>query len=197
MIELPEIPAPNGAEPYFLDPGTNQRGAIGGPTIRLDRAGARYGVSISYAPMRSQTARVFVSRLVRAKSEGVRIPFPLLHQVQGSPGAALVNGADQAGRTLALKNLTPGYLFKEGSWLSIEDANGQHYLHNVATATRAAADGTASLPLCELLRRPFDDECSVHVAKPMIEGFVLGDQQNWTLSVGDFVQLQFAIEEAA
>lgn len=197
MIELPETPGPNGADPYFFDPGLNLRGALGGPTVRLDRLGARYGVAVTYPPMYANDAKVFISRLIRAKSEGLRMPYPLLGVVQGGAGSPLIDGADQTGRTLNIKGVTPGYLFKEGSWLSIEDANGQHYLHNVAASTRAPANGEVALPLCEMLRRPFANEDIVHVGRPMIEGFVQGDQQSWTLSIGNFVQLQFAIEEAA
>lgn len=196
MIELPASPAPNGVTPRLIDYGAVLRSPTGGASLRLDRAGSRFAAEVSFPPMKADTARVFVSRLLDAKSEGLRIEFPLLDVPQGSPGAPVVDGAGQAGKTLNVRGLTPGYVAKEGYWLSIEDADGQHYLHNVRATVRAAADGTASLAITPALRVPFADGATVHLAKPMIEGLVDGNEFSWQIPVNRLIALAVTIEEA-
>lgn len=196
-IELPEHIGPASVELYHLDPGLNIRGPVGGPTVRLDRLGARYGARVTMPPMYAEDAREFLPRLIRGKSTGIRIPVPLVGEVQDGAGSPVVNGAEQSGRTLSLRGVAAGYFFRAGSWLSIVDATGQHYLHMVYAAVRAPSNGVVDVELCELLREPFADGATVHVAKPMIEGFIQGNQQDWVLQPGNIVTFQFEIEEAA
>src|SRR3546814_1909417 len=66
-------------------------------------------------------SRIFIARLLKAKREGLRIPYPLIDVPQGAPGSPVVDGADQSGTTINLRGLTPGYAAKEGYWLSIEE----------------------------------------------------------------------------
>ena len=196
MIELPSCPAPNGASPSLYDRGYTVEGAAGGASLRVDRPGSRYRIAVTYPVMDAETARIFVSRLIRAKSQGLRIPYPLQGVNQGSAGAPVVDGADQQGTSIAIRNCTPGHRFKEGYWLSIEGADGQHYLDNIAATVDAGADGTCTLPLSLPLRTPFADGAAVHAAKPMIEGLVEGDEVNWNLALAGLAQLSFAIREA-
>ena len=146
--------------------------------------------------MPAKVARVFVSRLLAAKSEGLRIEYPLLGESQGIPGAPVIDGAAQAGMTIAVRGLTPHYACKEGFWLSIEDASGQHYLHNCRATVVAGADGRAVLPITPALRVPFADGAVIHLAKPMIEGLVDGDEWGWQIPVNRLIALAVTIEEA-
>ncbi|MEM6907172.1 MAG: hypothetical protein AAF494_00715 [Pseudomonadota bacterium] len=180
-----------------MDYGFTLEGALGGASVRIDRPGSRFMASVSYPLMQPEVARVFVARLIRAKSEGLRIPYPLLRLSQNGSGAPVVDGADQSGSTINLRGFNPGFQFREGGWLSIEDASGQHYLHNVAALTTAASDGRMALPIAPMLRAPFADGASVHVAKPMIEGVIEGESADWTLRVDHLTQLSFTIKEAA
>lgn len=196
MIELPASPAPNNAQPALMDFGMILRPSTGAAASRLDRKGSRYRATISYPPMKPETADVFVSRLLRAKSEGLRIPYPLLRS-QGSPGSPVVDGAGQTGKTLDIRGLNVGYAIREGFWLSVEDASGQHYLHNAGSTARVGADGLATITLAEELRTPFADGATVNLAVPMIEGFVTGDSWGWTIPVERLIAVQFEMEEAA
>ena len=197
MIELPADPAPNGVSPSLLDYGMVLKPSTGAAASRLDRKGSRFRLDVSFPPMKADAARVFISRLLRAKSEGLRIPFPLLDVPQGSPGSPVVDGAGQTGKSLDVRGLTPGYAVKEGFWLSIEDASGQHYLHNVAAAVRAASDGTATLTITPELRTPFADGATINLAVPMVEGFVDGNAWQWAVPVEKLIALSFPLEEAA
>lgn len=193
MIELPERPAPNGVTPRLIDYGSIMRSPVGGASLRLDRSGSRFAAQITFPPMRAETARIFISRLLDAKSEGLRIEFPLQFS-QGSPGAPVVDGAGQAGKTLAIRGLTPGYRFKEGYWLSIVK-DGRHYLHNCRSTVAADATGDATISITPALRVPFPDGAVIHLAKPMIEGLVDGNEWTWAIQLDGLTALAVPIEE--
>lgn len=197
MIELPANPAPNNAQPGMLDFGFVLRPSSGAAAQRINRGGSRYTLAVSFPPMRPETARVFVARLQQAKREGLRMPYPLLGASQGAPGAPLIDGTDSIGTTLKLKSLTAGYAVREGYWLTVIDAAGALYLHQVATTVFAAADGKAVLALTIPLRCALANNAAVLLAKPMIEGIVTSEV-NWVLPVNRIVSgIGFAIEEAA
>ena len=196
MIELPELPAPNSVSPALIDFGFVQRPALGARATRIERAGSRYSAQIGFPPMRADVARVFVSRLLRAKSEGLRIEFPLLEISQSPCGTPLVDGAGQAGKTLNIKGLTPHYAFREGYWLTLVDGfDGARYLHNCGTTVAAGADGRATIALAESLRAPFADGATILLAKPTIEGFVTGESWDWQIPVERLIALSVPIEE--
>ena len=193
MIELPSSPAPNGMEPVVLDPGLIQRGAS---STRVDRLGGRYRIGFSYPPMPADKARTFTGRLTRAKREGVKVTLPLIVP-QGSPGAVVVDGEDQAGTTLNVRGMNVGYPAKEGFWLTIVDANGQGYLHQLTETVRADGAGEATLTVEPPLREFFADGATVEMGAPWIEGFVDGEDWGWSVPVNRLVSVAFTVEEFA
>lgn len=195
MIEFPDNIAPNGATPTLVDYGGVLRSAIGGATQKIDRLGSRFRVELTYPPMSEVDGRIFVSRLIRAKREGLRVEYPLLSVDQGLPGSPVINGAGQVGFALSVRGLTPNYVGKEGYWLSIQRA-GQHYLHNVAANFAASAGGIASITIFPALRIPFLDGDIVNLGKPMIEGIVDGDEIGWQISLAHLIEFSVTIEES-
>lgn len=195
MIDLPAFPSPNGADLALQDFGTMLVPGLGGPVQRVNRMGSRFRGTFTLPPMRMKAGRVWIARLIRGKTEGVRMPLPLLDFDPGAPGNVLINGADQAGSSLTVDGATPNYVFREGQPFSIE-TGGKHHLYMVAQETLANASGQATLPITPMLRRPHlnDDVC--HFGKPMIEGFIMGDELAWNLALGHFVGIQFDIAES-
>ena len=197
MIELPELPGPNGAAPSLLDFGINLVPPTGARELRVDRPGSRFQVEISYPPMEPAKSRVFVSRLLEAKRKGLRIEYPLLGQSQGIPGSPVMDGAGQSGTTITVRGFTPHYAFKEGFWLSIEDASGQHYLHNCRSNGLASATGEATIQIEPALRNPFADGAVIHFGKPMVEGLPQGSEWGWAIPVNGLIALSVPIREVA
>jgi hypothetical protein len=195
MIELPDDIGPASLTMGLIDYGGVLRPALGGPLQRVNRLGSRFRASVSLPPLEGHRAGAFRVRLVRAKAEGLRMEIPL-QQAQGAPGAPVVDGAGQAGTSIDLRGLTPGYVGKEGYWLSIVK-DGQHYVHMLAAAMVVASDGTATASIVPALRTAFPDGAVVHLSKPMIEGVVLGDEMAWEVSLARHTMLSFDIEEAA
>lgn len=197
MIELPDGVVPNGFSPALIDYGGILRPPTGGAIQRINRLGNRFRVSVSLPPIpNKELGRVVVSRLLKAKTEGIRIELPLAGVEQGSPGAPLVNGAGQAGGSIIADGFRPGYGASEGFWLNIV-TGGQYYLYNVAAPAQANGDGEATLSLTPLLRKSPADNDVIVLQKPMIEGLVIGDEVGWSISLAHHIGISFDIEEAA
>lgn len=198
MITLPEGVVPNGADPTLLDFGGIIRPSTGAKILRLDRGGNRYRVAMTLPIRSGEDARRVVSRLLAAKSEGLKVEYPLQGVYQGTPGSFVVDGAGQSGNTILLRGGTPHYAAKEGFWLTIHDgdATTQGYLHNAKAQSIADGSGGMELIVTPNLRIPFPDGAHVELAKPTIEGSVEGDV-SWSLAIGELVDnLNFVIEEA-
>ena len=196
MIDLPDEPGPVSATPALLDFGAFLTPPLGGPLQRIDRLGGRFRISVSMPPLRGAQGRVWVSRLIRGKSEGVRMPLPLQGFDPGAPGSPVVDTAGQAGSTLKLRGCTPNYIFREGQFFSVV-TGGRHHLISVAAETIAGSDGKVTLPIHPLIRVQHLDGDVVHVGKPMIEGFVVGEELAWEMQLAGFVGLSFELQEAA
>ncbi|PNU02522.1 hypothetical protein [Novosphingobium guangzhouense] len=201
MILLPEHPAPNGATPRVLDFGGFQEGAAGAETQRINQLGNRYAVSFTLPKLKNdRDGRIWVNRLLKALQEGGRMPYPLLDFYPGTPnradGSAVeVDGAGQAGKLLAIRNLQPNYAFCEGQPISLEIA-GQHYFDFVAETAIADAAGKVTIRLTQMLRKPAPDGAVLHVAKPMIEGFIMGNPVSWELALERNTTVSFEIRES-
>lgn len=195
MITLPDSPAPNGAAPAVIDFGFELRPATGAAVSRINRPGNRLKIEFGFPPMTADTARTFVSRLMRAKTEGLRIAYPLLDQSQGNPGSPVVDGALSAGTTLYLRLINPDYTIKEGYWLTLIDSAGAHYLHNVAAQVVVGSDGKATVTIEPPLRcLPVDGNAAL-LAAPLVEGLVTS-VTGWDLGVDRLVRVAgFTLEE--
>ncbi len=121
--------------------------------------------------------------------------YPLIGFNPGSPGAFTVNGAGQSGTSLAIKGGTPRYAFKEGQPFSMI-VNGQSYFDFIAAPTIADASGNATITLTQMLRVSPTNGAALNFAKPIFEGFVMGDALSWELSLERHVGLSFDIAEA-
>lgn len=194
MIELPDDIVPNAATPRLLDFGFVQE-TVGGGSFRIDRPGNRFEVELSFPPMTGETARIAIARLARAKTEGLRVPYPLQGVSQDALGTPLVDGADSGGIVLKLKGLVPGCLIKEGFWLDHAASDGSRRLHYVCQTVRAGADGKATLTVEPPMRAFPEDGDAVTLGEPVIEGVIVSDL-SWQLSPGELASgIQITLRE--
>jgi hypothetical protein len=185
------------AVPSFIDFGFVQRPSTGAKILRLDRQGSRFRLACSVVTMRRADAAAIIADLIAAKQEGARLYLPLQGEAQGTPGLPVVDGDDQTGKSLALRGLTPNYLVAKGWWLSIENADGQHYLHVVRAQGIADAAGELTVSIEPALRVPFEDGDTVHIARPRVEGLIAGDEVSWRMALGGLIEgISIEIEEA-
>jgi hypothetical protein len=176
-----------------LDFGFTQTGAS---DLRVDRPGNRNVITLSWPKevMSPDVGAQFLSRLKRGKRQGVRIDLPC-PRPQGFPGNPVVDGAGQAGSVINLRGLTPGYAAKEDFWLTLVEADGTGYLHSVFDTVRAGADGTAPVQIEPPLRAPFPDGASVHLAKPFVQGTLVGETFSYVFEELRRVPLTVTIRE--
>lgn len=192
MIELPDFAKPSGFAASLLDAGFTQRGVQS--LSRIDRKGSRHRVTLTFPPFQPDQGRVMVGRLVRAKQEGIRVALPLLHS-QGSPGNLVLAANVSTGRTITVEGGTPGYICKEGYWLSLEK-DGHHFLHSVSAPVRFDELGEAEIVLDVMVRDAFEAGDTVHLAKPMVQGFVDGEEWQWEYLIERMIPIEFTLEEA-
>ncbi|MED5545801.1 MAG: hypothetical protein VYD90_11170 [Pseudomonadota bacterium] len=201
MILAPAEPYANGATPRVIDFGGFLEGAAGAQTQRANQLGNRYAVAFTLPPLENDhDGRIWVNRLLKGMQEGFRMEYPLLDFHPGTPNRSdgspvVVDGGGQAGKLLVIRNLTPHYAFREGQPFSLE-IEGQHYLDFIAENAIADAAGSVTIQLTQMLRKPPPDGAVLHIAKPMIEGFVMGDPVSWEIALNRCIGLSFEIRES-
>ena len=193
MIVLPTSPAIAQAMPHEIDFGFIQRPSTGAGATKIDRPGLRLGAEFSLPSMPADAARIFVNRLLRAKSEGLRVPWPLMDISQGAPGNPVVNGSGASGTSLPVRGATPGYQVKEGWWLNVVDGAGVYYLHGVA-ADVTLASGSGTITVWPPLRADLSDGDNVVLDAPKMEGLVTSETK-WPVTTDHNVALSFTLEE--
>lgn len=194
MIDLPLTPAPQSAEAALASFGVMLQPPLGGPVQRVNRHGSKWRLSVTMPPMQGANARKWKARLTRGLDEGVRMEFPLLDFEPGPAGSPLADGATASGASVPIKGVTPGYTFREGQFVSVI-SGGIYHLHQVQAEASAGSGGTVTLILHPNLRRAVANNDAVSV-KPMIEGFLQGDELRWTMALGNFQGFSFEIHEA-
>lgn len=196
MITLPSLPAPNGCSPRVISFDLHARPSTGAAVQTIFRPGSRWALDFTYPPMKADVARTFTSRLVRAQRAGLRMKVPLLGVSQGSPGAPVVDGANPSGTALPVRGCTPGYVFDEGFWLTLIDAAGDYFLHQVVGSVVVDGLGKATVSIETPIRAPMADGATVLVAEPMVQGFI--EEVSWGMRLGNMVDgIGFTLEEAA
>lgn len=196
MITLPAEFTPREANPFLVDTGGILRGATGGAAGRLNRPGQRWGVEVTMPPMSHDKARRFAALMTVAKRDGLRLTLPLGGgEVQGG-GAGSVDGSGAAGTSLPVVGLTQGFMLRLGTWLTVENAAGERFAHQIAAPVRVGTDGKATITLTTALLTELADGDAVLVSQPTIEG-VVTSEVNWVLPVNRIVQgLSFRVEES-
>lgn len=196
MITLPASPAPNSCSPRVISFDLHQRPSTGAAVQTVYRPGSRWALDFTFPLMTANVARAFTSRLVRAQREGLRMKVPLLGVSQGAPGTPVVDGANPSGTALPVKGCTPGYVFDEGYWLTLIDAAGDYYLHQVVGSVVVNGAGKATVSIETPIRAPIADGATVLVAAPMVQGFI--EEVAWGMRLGNLVEgIGFTLEEAA
>lgn len=198
-ISLPADPAPNGATPFLRDFGGVLTPSLGGPELRINRVGTRFGLRVTMPPLLSDEAgRLFVARLLQARFDRLLMEWPLLDFDPGTPGAPLISAAVSGGSVIAIKGLAAGYQVREGQFFSIVHG-GRRYVHMFTAGATADSSGLISAAtIFPILRTSLSVNDVLELAQPMIEGNVLpGDELSWDVDTARLIGLSFSVSEAA
>lgn len=175
MIDLSDEMIPNGFGDQLVDMGFWQEPSSGAEPQRIDRQGNRMRVTLSFPPLEPDVALRVLPRLKRAVREGLRVEWPLLGVSQGLPGSPVVDGDEPTGTSLPVRGLRPGYVAKCGYVFHIvRAATGKRYWHQILTTVVADGSGDATFDIEPPLRAVFADGDVIELARPTIEGRLLG-----------------------
>lgn len=196
-IELHKHPAPATVKFGLVDYGGILSGPLGGADTRLNRAGNRWWIECHMPPMMATVATKYISRLTRGKSERARIEWFLGDFNPGNPGNPILSVDGEQGTTISLSGFNPHYPIREGQFFSIEGGDGKHFIYQQAEDKDVVvgADGSVSLKIYPPLRRRTGAGHKCHFAKPMIEGYVHGNGQQWDMAVDHSMGFSFMIKE--
>lgn len=162
------------ADPQPFRLGGTVRGSLGS-SQRIDRLGDRWQLTFTTPPLRIEPdGRRWSVLLDQGSREGVIVRVRQPNLVNRALGSPVVASTTAAGRTLPISGLLPGSVVAMGQCFSII-VGGRRYLDKARTEVIAAADGTASLTLVNLLRVPVPSGTAVEFAQPKIEGTIDGE----------------------
>jgi len=132
--------------------------------------------------------------LVRGKTDGIitRWEQGALRRVPA--GAPVLDGADQQGTSLTVRDAEPNTVFRDGQMFSLEH-DGGHYLHMIVAEVLADASGAATLTIEPPLRVIADDGDPLEFAEPVIEGVIEGERWEWELSLNQDYGFTITLEE--
>lgn len=192
-VVLPNLPGAQQAEPRLVSRVRNLEPTFGGPTSRVQRFGSRWALDVKMPPMDYVEAMAWIAALVDAEGDTVVFDFPQPDFAVGTPGAPLVNGANQQGRLLNLDGFSGSYTAKAGQFFNVT-IGGRLFLYQVAADKTAAAGALAALRISPMIRRSPPDNAVVSF-DPKIEGFLNAGETSWSIDVARNVGLSFTITE--
>lgn len=170
LIDLPESPAPRITRFRLRDFGTTIEGGQGAPDQRRNTLGNRWSLTVAMPAMEIVQARLWSTRLTQGlEAGGVRFWVRQPDLPTGSPGAALVNGAGQSGKTLSVHGMAPSYVARIGQFFAIVTGE-RRYGHRITEPARVDLSGGATFFIEPALRAEPSDNDVIEVGKPFIEG---------------------------
>ena len=191
------------AEPGMPDYGALQKPVLGGGRIsKVDRLGGGHTIKYTVPPeMMEPDGRRLVARCQMAKRYGAIFEIPQVEfevgPVMRADGTAItVLAAVTGGRTVHITGAAPRYAIRQGQALNIA-RNGHRYLYFAAEQVALDADGAGELLLTGPLRSKLLGGEVVELRRPVIEGWIEGDNFSWPIDVQRTVGLSFDVVERA
>ena len=183
-VMLPALPRTAKVRPRVLRFGNDLTPALGGPSQRLLRLGARFSIEVTLPPLGDACARAWLAARMRSEADGstVRLALP---QRAARPVGAVAGGTANAAQIFA--DFLPGGsgVIEPGMLFSFV-ADGRSYLHMVTTT---AGGGIGVAPR---LRVGFELE-NLEFENPVVEGYL--DEVAWDLEALRFTGQSFVLTE--
>lgn len=192
MIIFPEHIRPQSVTPEYVDYGSLVKPIFGGDILRTNRKGSRFRVSVSLPPIPAGSEGV-ISDIIRGKSQGMRMLWEQGFDVR-KVGSPVIDGDDQQGTSLSIRGFEPNIKLPKDLFFSFEQ-DSKSRLHILTEAATVDAFGAVTLAIEPELRVLTVDgsTCSFH--KPVIDGFVEGDDWAWTISLSKQIGASFDLVE--
>lgn len=184
-VALPSLTRPWQAQWQYLDFGTDAIPPLGGVAQRAARLGNRHAVTFSTLPgLDANCGAALMAALSKARATGSTVsvawPQPPFATAIGTP---LVNGASQSGLSLIVDGFTASTTaLKAGRFFSLS-VSSRNYLYALTDDLIVNGSGQATIALDCMLRASPADNAAIEFHTPLIEGFVDGMTQSWTVEM--------------
>ena len=161
----------------------------------LARTGARWYLTINYAPMKRADAQVVIAFLTKLRGRVNSLngfdpnATSPLGDVSGS--TLLVNGASQTGNSLTCDGAEASTLIlKAGDYIEVNNE-----LKMVTDDATSDASGDVTINFSPSLRSSPSDNASITTTNPSCEMKLVDDNVTWSQSVGDIYNISFSAIE--
>lgn len=202
FVDLTDLSAQT-SEPGMPDYGVLQKPVLGGGRIgKVDRLGGGHTLTFAIAPQDMEPdGRKLVARCQMAKRLGVILRLSQVGFDVGAPMRAdgtpiTVSSATAGGLSVPITGAAPGYAIRLGQAFNI-NRNGHRYLYFAGAQTVLNASGAGIVTLTAPLRTKLLGGEQVQLVKPVIEGWIEGDNFSWPIDMQRTVGLQFNVVERA
>lgn len=194
-LALPDWPCPAEMTPRLVTGRSELRTAWAGLGPRLSRGASHYAFDIVLPVQTYLDAQDWGALDDEDGTVTLQLVQPGLDT--GAPGTAnRIKGAAQAGSSLIIDGVTPGYVFRRRQFLSVA-TGGRLYLYRAASEATANTSGEITILLQTMLRVSPGDNDVIEIARPRIEGYATVPDGAWTTDTAGHVRLSFSIEERA
>lgn len=194
-VILPASPSPSSMTMTLVSNSIDMKPTLGGPTQRATRLGSRWQCEVTLPVMNYVTALEWMAALSQASSQLMRLNLPQPDLAGLAAGSLVINGANQAGTSLAVSGGTPLYTFRAGQMIAIMDPFGPK-LHQLTAGYTLSGGGAGILPIFPQMRMSPTSGSSVLTNPPIIEGFLTNTSPSWSVDAARTVALTFSILEA-
>jgi hypothetical protein len=196
MIDLTKLRC-MASDPTLMVWAALQEPALGGVTQRVGRVGDRFSLGFSTPEMRYEAeGRRAIALLQLAQRQGGRVRYTQPGFRIGPVGTPLVDGAHTGGTALKLKGMPARCAVRMGQALNLI-VGGRYYLYFAAADVVMSAGGAGTVQLTVPMRKHMAGNEPVEIARPVIEGWLDGNQRDWTLDLAQTVGLKFTVTERA
>ena len=156
--------------------------ALGGPSQRIARLGARFAVDLTLPPLVAKDAGPWLAAVMKARTENatLTLAMPQAAPLTSLGASTRVNGAGQAGSRLNATGFNASQVIPAGRFFSFNTGT-RTYLHMTTAEVTASGGGTVQLHLAPMLRVSPADALALDFATPTIEGFLDGSSADWSL----------------
>ncbi len=175
----------------IVPPPAESASAFGTNRQRFVRIGQHWRFTVTL-PAQSQSTALDWTDL-EAPTDTMVWEIPQGDLQAGNEGTPLVDGGGQLGSTLDVDGITPGYVIKKGAFISVISSS-RRYVYQVTAEATATGLGEAALSIQPPLRVSPNNNDTVEIATPKVEGLSSADPLTIGLS---YVQRgrRFVIEE--
>lgn len=188
-ITLPSWVSPQDVKPVFHFMGSNNEPINGGTITITTRPGSKWGVTGNLPPLSDATdGPLLLSRMVQAKSNGLRFPWVQLGDDLTGVDSATFSLSGSLGTSVGVSGVAGGVTIPEGRFFCFEQA-GRSYLHQVVSFVDNVLTFEPELRVATV------SGTSLEFNDVVIDGVLMTKDYAWDMWLNGHYGLPFSLKE--